>query len=599
MYENVSIGSVVGLINSSDVDVDSHLTFSLLTNAHGLFRIYGNYLLVNGHLDFERQSEHTVTIQARDNGFPSLTAMSILNITVLDSNDPPKGVTLHGGLIMEYVNGPSGTHNGTLVGNLSTIDEDIVDIHSYEIIDPIPSAFAIIGSSLVVCHASVLDYESHGHRRLSIRSTDKAGATVTSVILVHLLDVNERPTAILLSADTFTEHAQIGTIVGTLSTCDPDRLGNHTFILTSNPGGIFLINNNKLLVNKNVDFERTINPLHVRVRVTDNGGMRFDQDFNITVVDKNETPQLVTLTSYTSCKPGVMICVPENKITNYQVAKIDVQDPDQGDVPTCEVLSGDSFCVDKGKLVVKGKINYEALAPPHVITVNLRCRDEGGLSIEKVFNVTVTDANDAPSDVYLSHQIISSNAPVGSLVGTLIVEDEDAGDYLKHYCILINTDRSLFEIRRLQVRTLSVLTNATHAPNLIRVWCYDSAAAAPPKKIYIEVKNINMSAQINITMDTRQIAENKPAGSLVGHVFAWSHDPAETFSFQLDVNDNSTFALIRGNTAASRKLVTQRRLDYEKQANYTIIVRVYGSGGKTNFEMFVIKASIKTITLKR
>lgn len=592
VYENVSIGSTVGVINSSDADVDSHLTFSLLTNAQGLFRINDNALLVNGRLDFERQSEYRVTIQARDNGFPSLTSTSTLNITVLDSNDPPKRVVLQGGLIKEYVNDPNGTQNGSFVGNLSTIDEDVLDSHYYEVIDPISSPFAVVGSSLVVSCAGLLDYESHNQIPLEIRSTDKAGATVTSRIVVRLSDVNERPTAILLSAATFTEHAQIGTVIGTLSARDPDRLGNHTFILRSNPGGSFQVNDDQLVLNKDIDFETTHNSLRIGLRVTDNGELSYDQELNITILNKNEPPQTISLTTYSSCSPGVPLCVPENKITGYHIAQINVQDPDRGDAPSCEIISGDFIGVDKGKLVTKGKINYEALAPTHVITVTLQCRDKGGLSIEKVFNVSVTDTNDPPSNVYLSHYIISSTAPVGSLVGTLKVEDEDAGD--SHNCLLINSDRNVFEIHGLQVRTRDVLTNATHARQLIQVWCHDSKAASSHlKDIYIDVKNINMSRVINITLDSNQIAENKPAGSLVGHVFAWSHDPAESFSFQLDMNDDSAFALTGGSRAGSRSLVTTRSLDYEKRANYTVVIRVYGNSGRTNFEKFLIKASIK------
>ena len=144
--ENISIGSVVGMIYSSDVDANNHVTLSLQTDGQGIFSIHGNNLYVNGPLDFEKQSNYIVTIQARDNGFPSLTAISTLNITVLDSNDPPKRVLFHGGPIAEFVDDPKGTQNGSFVGNLSTIDEDIDDAHSYEIIDEDSCPFIVIGS---------------------------------------------------------------------------------------------------------------------------------------------------------------------------------------------------------------------------------------------------------------------------------------------------------------------------------------------------------------------------------------------------------------------------------------------------------------------
>ena len=38
-----------------------------------------------------------------------------------------------------------------------------------------------------------------------------------------------------------------------------------------------------------------------------------------------------------------------------------------------------------------------------------------------------------------------------------------------------------------------------------------------------------------------------------------------------------------------RDLVTTRSLDYEEQNDYQIVIRVYGSGGATNFKVFDIQ----------
>ena len=103
---------------------------------------------------------------------------------------------------------------------------------------------------------------------------------------------------------------------------------------------------------------------------------------------------------------------------------------------------------------------------------------------------------------------------------------------------------------------------------------------------------MNMSAQINITLDSYRIDENQPYGSKVGTLMATSFNPTETFIFQLDDSVNGTFALFSGNTANSRILVATKQLDYETKKTYTVTVRVFGHRGRTNFEVFEIVVSI-------
>lgn len=83
--------------------------------------------------------------------------------------------------------------------------------------------------------------------------------------------------------------------------------------------------------------------------------------------------------------------------------------------------------------------------------------------------------------------------------------------------------------------------------------------------------------------------ENEPAGSVIGHVTAKTSDPNDTLVFQLDDDANGTFALVSGNAVNSRDLVTTRPLDYEEENEYNVVIRVYGSGGATNFEVFRIQ----------
>lgn len=586
VYENASLGTVIGFVNSSDVDSGQEVTYSLLANARDKFRIAGQELRLNSKLNHEQTSSLSVTVEAKDDGSPRLASVSVLNITVLDSNDPPTRLIFHGGSIPEFTKRSSGrTRNGSVIGNFTTVDEDVGQSHVYSIVGD-SELFTVNKSSLVVALAEKLDFESRDIWTLRVRSTDPLGSSVTSLIEIQLLDVNESPSGILLSAGSFLEHAPSHTVVGSLSARDPDLRDNHTFTLVSNPNGVFSIDGKTLKVYADVDYETTSNPLRIRLRTTDSAGLSFEQNLNITVLDKNEPPTNIIVRPRKPCVSSSGICVEENRNLGYRVADVSMKDPDQGDSGNCDVVSDDVFKVENGALIVNADVNYEALDSSHLIRVEIRCRDKGGLSVEKSFNVSILDANDAPSAVFLSHQIVSSNASVGSLVGTFTVVDEDQND--SHVCFLLDPE-SLFRVSGLQLFVRKPLTNATSSRQPVHVFCSDEDAINFPTVLFIEVRSNLLLSRVNISLNSTHVKENEPAGSVVGRVMATTFDSNDSLVFQFDDDANGTFAMVSGSAVNSRDLVTTRPLDYEQENEYKVIIRVYGSGGATNFEVFNIQ----------
>lgn len=587
VYENASIGTVIGIMNSSDVDSGQEISYSLLTNAGDRFRLVRNELRLHSELNYEQTNSFIVTVEAKDSGSPRLASVSVLNIAVIDCNDPPTKLIFTGNPIPEFgEHTPGGTQNGTVIGNFSTVDEDIWQSHVYEIISP-SGLFFINGSSLVVAWADELDYESRDLVTLKVSSTDPLGESVTSSIQIRLLDVNENPSGILLSADSFLEHASLGTVVGSLSARDPDLHDNHTFELLTNPNSVFSVEGKTLKIAVDVDFETaTVNPLSVLLKTTDSAGLSFQQTFNITVLDKNEPPTNILFHPRKPCVTSAGICVEENSKIGYRVGDITAIDSDIGDTVTCDVVSGNVFKIENDALLVNGDINFEALDSSHLISVEIRCRDKGGLAIEKSYNISVLDANDAPSSVSLSHHIVSSNASVGSLVGSFIVVDEDQSD--SHTCYLLDPD-SLFQVSGIQLFVKKPLTNATSSRQPIHVFCSDHQHISFPTTLFIEVRNNQLSKQINISLDSTDVRENEPAGTVVGRVTAKVLNPSDSLVFQLDDDANGTFGLVSGASVNFRDLVTTRPLDYEMESGYDVIIRVYGNGGATNFRVFRIQ----------
>ncbi len=86
--ENVSPGTVVGLLSTADVDLPGDsFTYTIVDDPDAKFQISGNRLLVLGSLDFEAATEHTLTLRTDDgNGG---TFDQLFTVTVQDINDDP------------------------------------------------------------------------------------------------------------------------------------------------------------------------------------------------------------------------------------------------------------------------------------------------------------------------------------------------------------------------------------------------------------------------------------------------------------------------------------------------------------------------------
>lgn len=78
--ESKAVGSQVTTLFSSDPDGDT-LTFSLVTNAGGLFRLDGSKLILAGALDYEAATKHTITVKVSDGFGGDFSKELTINVT--------------------------------------------------------------------------------------------------------------------------------------------------------------------------------------------------------------------------------------------------------------------------------------------------------------------------------------------------------------------------------------------------------------------------------------------------------------------------------------------------------------------------------------
>lgn len=189
----------------------------------------------------------------------------------------------------------------TLIGRFTTTDPDPQDSHTYAFIsgagDMDNSHFLITGDSLLC--GEMFDYETKNIFSIRVSATDLGSLSFEKQITISINDVsdpvaNQSPTDISLNMSTIDENEPSGSLLGRLTTTDPDAGDTHTYSLVTGTGdddnSDFTISSDSLLTAVIFDYEIR-NSFSIRIKTTDNGtgNLYFDKQFIITINDLVET----------------------------------------------------------------------------------------------------------------------------------------------------------------------------------------------------------------------------------------------------------------------------------------------------------------------
>ena len=202
----------------------------------------------------------------------------------LVDNAVPTDIASTGGTVSENAGVDS------VVATLTTSDQEN-DHHVYTIVTgqdgltpATGSPFKIVGDTIVVKDA--LDDAQVGSYDLWLKTTDTGGLSYVEKITLKVTNIDENPTDLGLSAVTISELSAKGSLVGALSTIDPDLGGSFSYNLIDSAGGRFAISDGKLVVENGflLDFEQATSH-RVVVRTTDQTGLSLDKVLTINVAD--------------------------------------------------------------------------------------------------------------------------------------------------------------------------------------------------------------------------------------------------------------------------------------------------------------------------
>jgi hypothetical protein len=218
---------------------------------------------------------------------------------VTDVNETPTDITLSTMSVAEN------QASGTTVGSFATIDPDAGDTFTYTLVSGTGStdnaSFSIAGGVLQT--AASFNFESKSSYSIRVRSTDAGGLWVEQTFTISVSDANDAPTDISLSATSINENQPTNTTVGTFSTTDIDAANTFTYTLVSGTGSTdnasFTIDGATLKTAAMFDFE-TKASYSIRVRTTDQGGLWYEKQFTISVIDGNDGATQVVLSNLVS-----------------------------------------------------------------------------------------------------------------------------------------------------------------------------------------------------------------------------------------------------------------------------------------------------------
>ena len=238
-----------------------------------------------------------------------------------------------------------------------------------------------------------------------------------------VLYTNNVPTDISISNYTITENSALATPIATLSATDQDAGTVFNYSLTTGQpeNSQFSIVGNQLVVNANYDYE-TDSVKVIELKVDDNGGCSYIETFTITIIDGNDAPTALNLSS-----PFIS----DHQQAGSFMGEFSTIDPDLNDSHTYSLVAGvgsadnSQFYIQNDTLYNVSILDYTAQS---IYVIRARTTDFGGLFIENTFTLTVSNINDAPTDILISNFTIDENMPLATPIGTLTVIDYDLAD---------------------------------------------------------------------------------------------------------------------------------------------------------------------------
>lgn len=305
---------------------------------------------------------YTVNITSHDSSIRQLSLSTLLEVRVIDVNEPPAYPAL------TSVSVPENSPIGTVIGKFISVDRDRNQTITFVLMSEVTDRVKIDPRTDNLITKRLFDYEEKHYYDFLVAAYDSGHPRMfaTGVLAFAIEDVNEAPTAIELSHSIILEYSPgvsrvtNGTLIGYLTAVDQDFEEDHTFTilhhgvqdeslqcmsLTRDSDG-----KTALRVGNTFCFDyETREELYIRVKVTDKGNLTLNTWQRIVIQDIDDAPEGVHLSATT---------VAEHSVVGTVVGTITAIDPDKNDKHFFTQLSGFEYFKLEGNLVIRNKKSH-------------------------------------------------------------------------------------------------------------------------------------------------------------------------------------------------------------------------------------------------
>ncbi|WP_321319698.1 cadherin domain-containing protein [Labilibaculum sp.] len=294
--ENTADSGAVGTVLATDGDAGT--SFSAWTETGGtgasIFEINASSGAItvtdNSGIDYETTTSYTYTVTVSDG--INTSAAETITINITDVNDVAPIVTASQTFYID-----EDASNTTSVGTVLATDSDATatTFSSWTITAGNTDGIFAVNSTtgeITVTDNTNLDYETTTSYSLTVTVSDGTHTSSEEIVIININDSNENaPTAIQLSNTTIAENSAIGTEVGILTASDADIDETFTFNLAENE--YFELDGDRIVSKEIFNYEDYIS-YSLKVTVTDQGGLSYNDRFTINIENKNEAPRFIS-----------------------------------------------------------------------------------------------------------------------------------------------------------------------------------------------------------------------------------------------------------------------------------------------------------------
>ncbi|RJE71218.1 hypothetical protein BGP76_08685 [Reichenbachiella sp. MSK19-1] len=354
--------------------------------------------------------------------------------------------------------------------------------------------------------------------------------TVYSDEVVPLTGFNFAPVDIFLSAESMSENNAIDALIGTLTVEDPSDENSHTYSLVSdgvhdsNNDQVYILGSN-LYAENSFDYE-TQPVIQFYLKVTDSHGASFAKAFELNVLDENEQPSSIQISS----------AVVEESPTGESlfVGVFTVLDDDVSDTHVYSILTGDTpFTVKDDSLFVTApdfetQTSYE---------LSIQATDAGDLTVNAQFEITILDVNEAMTEVEFDSDSFAEDLLVNDYVGSFTVVDPDANETFTYSFVEdseLGADNDSFYINTDDLFLSSRFNFEEQSEANILVRVTDNGGHFVDLAIVLTVTDANdLITDIVFIQTYTPISTIIPGQTELGHVEFSDEDLEDSYSYQI------------------------------------------------------------------